>query len=104
MRVFTANSPVEAHIVCQQLRSENIECEIRGENLFGLKGELPATSESDPYIWIHEPQQYQTAMKIVSQYLHQSCVSTYWCCSNCGEENEGQFALCWCCGEPDTSS
>ncbi|EPN8460557.1 DUF2007 domain-containing protein [Vibrio cidicii] len=104
MRVFTANSPVEAHIVCQLLRSENIECEIRGENLFGLKGELPATSESDPYIWIHEPQQYQAAMKIVSQYLHQSCVSTYWCCSNCGEENEGQFALCWCCGEPDTSS
>ncbi|EJN6826402.1 DUF2007 domain-containing protein [Vibrio cidicii] len=104
MRVFTANSPVEAHIVCQLLRSENIECEIRGENLFGLKGELPATSESDPYIWIHEPQQYQAAMKIVSQYLHQSCVSTYWCCSNCGEENEEQFALCWCCGEPDTSS
>ncbi|MFH4663437.1 DUF2007 domain-containing protein [Vibrio cidicii] len=104
MRVFTANSPVEAHIVCQLLRSENIECEIRGENLFGLKGELPATSESDPYIWIHKPQQYQTAMKIVSQYLHQSCVSTYWCCSNYGEENEGQFALCWCCGEPDTSS
>lgn len=50
MRVFTANSPVEAHIVCQLLRNENIRCEVRGEGLFGLKGELPATSESDPYL------------------------------------------------------
>lgn len=103
MRVFTANSPVEAHIVCQLLRNENIRCEVHGEGLCGLKGELPATSESDPYIWLHEPQQYQAALKIVSEYLQKPCVVTHWYCSNCGEENEGQFALCWCCGEPDST-
>ena len=39
MKIFSASNPTEAHIICGLLESENIACEVRGEGLFGLKGE-----------------------------------------------------------------
>ena len=38
MKIFSASNPTEAHIICGLLESENIACEVRGEDLFGLKG------------------------------------------------------------------
>lgn len=38
MKIFIAKNPAEAHIVCELLRTEQILCEVRGEGLFGLKG------------------------------------------------------------------
>ena len=37
MKTFSASNPTEAHIICGLLESENIACEVRGEDLFGLK-------------------------------------------------------------------
>ncbi|MEZ9549197.1 putative signal transducing protein, partial [Vibrio crassostreae] len=56
MKIFSASNPTEAHIICGLLESENISCEVRGEGLFGLKGEIPFTEETDPYVWLYEPE------------------------------------------------
>ncbi len=41
MKIYIAKNPAEAHIVCELLKTEQIACEVRGEGMFGLKGELP---------------------------------------------------------------
>ncbi|MGR5542022.1 putative signal transducing protein, partial [Vibrio campbellii] len=41
MKIYFAKHPPEAHIVAQMLQQSGIECEVRGESLFSLQGELP---------------------------------------------------------------
>ncbi|NVC63598.1 DUF2007 domain-containing protein [Vibrio sp. 05-20-BW147] len=98
MRVFTANTPIEAHIVCQLLLNEQILCEVRGEGLFGLKGELPATDDTNPYVWLLEPNKLAFAKTVVESYQSQCTSVANWQCKHCGEEIEGQFGACWYCG------
>lgn len=102
MKIFVANNPTEAHIVCELLKAERIQCEVRGEGLFGLKGELPFGEDTDPYIWLLNPMQKMLAQSIIDAYHQQSNTeaSTLWRCQRCGEENEPQFGACWQCGAP----
>ncbi|PFG45834.1 putative signal transducing protein [Vibrio sp. ES.051] len=100
MKIFIAKNPAEAHIVCELLKSEKISCEVRGEGIFGLKGELPFSDDTDPYVWLLAPEQKLKAIAIVEAYQKQSCRHEYpdWQCPKCLEVNEGQFGACWQCG------
>ncbi len=100
MKIFIAKNPAEAHIVCELLRTEQIQCEVRGEGLFGLKGELPFGDDTDPYIWLFAPEQQMKAAGIVDDYQRQAQPNHYkdWYCPHCSEINEGQFGACWRCG------
>ncbi|MGR5452842.1 DUF2007 domain-containing protein [Vibrio alfacsensis] len=99
MKIYIAQTPTEAHIVCELLKTEHIVCEVRGENLFGLKGELPFGDDTDPYIWLLHPEQKLKASVILEEYRKQA-EPTYldWQCPQCLEQNEGQFGACWHCG------
>lgn len=97
MKIYTANNPPLAHIVCELLRANNIDCEVRGEGVFGLQGELPFGEASEPYVWLLETTQLNRAHELIMQF-EQPQPEASWHCSDCGEENEGQFALCWQCG------
>ncbi|AAO10520.1 putative signal transducing protein [Vibrio vulnificus] len=99
MKIFTANTPIEAHIVCQLLINEAVQCEVRGEGLFGLKGELPATEDTNPYIWLLEPEKLDFAKAILASFREQQVAHQNWLCPQCGEEIEGQFGACWHCGQ-----
>ncbi|MGP8308175.1 putative signal transducing protein [Vibrio sp. YIC-376] len=100
MKIFIANNPAEAHIVCELLKMEQIHCEVRGEGIFGLKGELPFSDDTDPYVWLFDSEQQIKAMAIVAAYQTQAQPNTYqdWQCPECSEMNEGQFGACWQCG------
>ena len=49
-RVFVAQHPAEAHLLKGLLESNGIPSEVRGEALFGVRGEIPFT-EAFPEIW-----------------------------------------------------
>jgi hypothetical protein len=101
MKIFFASSPTEAHIVCELLKSQGISCEVRGEGLFGLKGEIPFTQENDPYIWLFQHSQIDAAKHVIQDFEQQKRPSTepIWVCENCQQENEPQFGACWQCGK-----
>ncbi|WP_375750292.1 DUF2007 domain-containing protein [Vibrio sp. HN007] len=100
MKIYSAKNPTEAHIVSELLKSENIPAEVRGEGIFGLKGELPLTDDTDPYVWISDTSQADEAHEIVNSFKQQSLnTDTEWSCQQCGEKNEGQFGACWQCGQ-----
>ncbi|NOH62892.1 DUF2007 domain-containing protein [Vibrio sp. RE88] len=98
MKIFTANNPPEAHIVCELLKSNQIQCEVRGEGMFGLQGEVPFGENSQPYVWLLDNKMQNHASAIIEQYMQQAPFGSEWQCEQCGETNEAQFAICWQCG------
>lgn len=99
MKAFIASTPTEAHIVCEWLKSERVSCEVRGEGLFGLRGELPLSDDTDAYVWLLDPAQKLKAKKIIEEY-RQQCQThgvQSWRCQHCGNDNEPQFGACWQC-------
>ncbi|MGY2573626.1 DUF7577 domain-containing protein [Vibrio sp. C8] len=99
MKIFIAQHPAEAHIVCGLLRHQNIPCEVRGETLFSVRGEIPFDESSSPYVWLLNLSFLKQAQSIVHDYLHPiNGNEPEWLCEHCGEKNEPQFGLCWNCG------
>lgn len=101
MKIYFAKHPPEAHIVAQMLQQHQIRCEVRGDGLFGLQGELPFNEETFPHVWLYNADDRIAAERLIERYLFQQQASlSGWQCSECQEHNEGQFGACWQCGAP----
>ncbi|KGY12864.1 hypothetical protein NM22_09130 [Vibrio tubiashii] len=98
MKIYSAATPTEAHIVCELLKSHSIDCEVRGEGIFSLQGEIPFGECSEPYIWLLEQSKKQQALDVIEQFNSLS-KGENWFCQECGECNEPQFGACWQCGQ-----
>jgi hypothetical protein len=107
-RVFVARHPTEAHFVRALLDGEGITAEVRGEALFGVRGEVAATPETLPSVWIVEDRQFDSAMVVIGRYEGQGTSldpkGPDWQCSKCGEIIESQFTACWRCGTAKPTS
>ena len=101
-KVYTAKNPADAHLLKGLLEGENIETEVRGEFLFGVRGEVPITPDTCPSVWVMDDADYARAVELVSTFCEEELSNPMkgeaWRCS-CGEENEGQFTECWSCGK-----
>lgn len=102
IKVYVAQNPTEAHLVKGLLESEGIGCEVKGEALFGARGELPMTPETAPSVWIFDESLFLSARQIIKDYestrYEEDSETEIWICQTCGEESEGQFGACWNCG------
>lgn len=101
-KVYTAKNPADAHLLKGLLEGENIEAEVRGEFLYGVRGEVPITPDTCPSVWVLEDADYDRAMELVTIFSEgvppTPVEGKAWYCS-CGEENESQFTDCWSCGK-----
>lgn len=97
MKIFTAATPTEAHIVCELLKSNQVSCEVRDEGIFGLQGEVPFGENSEPYVWLLDNDTLPLAQAIIADY-QQAHLGEQWQCHQCHESNEAQFGICWQCG------
>ena len=100
-KVYIANNPADAHLLKGLLEGENIEAEVRGEFLYGVRGEVPITPDTCPSVWVMDDADYDRAMDLVSTFREgeppNPIEGKAWRC-RCGEENESQFTECWSCG------
>ncbi|WP_341661583.1 DUF2007 domain-containing protein [Vibrio sp.] len=99
MKIYSAPTTPEVHIVCELLKSQRINCRIIGDGIVGLQGEIPFDDNTCPFIWLLDISQCEQARYIIQQYEQQTPSSIRWQCNQCGELNEEQFGLCWKCGE-----
>ena len=103
LQVYIAQHPTEAHFVKGLLETQNIECCVKGETLFGARGEIPITIETAPSVWIYDEAKFEEAQSAVKEYeksMNQEySVGDNWVCNTCGEEHESQFTSCWKCGK-----
>lgn len=81
------------------LKSNGIDGFIKNEYLSGGAGELPP-NECWPRLFVNE-HDFDRAEHIIQSELNvQPSHQPSWTCGQCGEVNEGQFAICWKCGAP----
>jgi hypothetical protein len=98
-KVFVAQHPTEAHLLKGLLESNGIPSEVRGDALFGVRGEIPFT-EAFPEVWILDDTQAGEAFDVLrnrSTATSDVDASQSWRCSSCGETIEAQFTACWRC-------
>ena len=101
-QVYIAQHPLDAHFVAGLLQTEGIAAVVRGESLFSVRGEVPATTETSPSVWVVDDTQFAQARSLVLAYSRGEMPSraqgTAWQCPQCGEYLEPQFTACWQCG------
>ncbi len=101
-QVFVAQHPTEAYFVKDLLEREGIDAEVRGEALFGMRGEAPVTPDTLPSVWVSEERQSEKALAVVAAYRRgdgrAAAAGQPWRCLRCAEELESQFTTCWKCG------
>ncbi|MDH3409312.1 MAG: DUF2007 domain-containing protein [Gammaproteobacteria bacterium] len=80
------------------LQSEGIACRIKNSILGGIAGEMPL-DQVWPELWVINDLDYDRAKQLIDKAITDESPQEPWKCRKCGEENEGQFAACWKCGE-----
>ena len=96
-KVTIADSLITINHYKNILISEGIPAFLRNEHLGGIIGEMPF-QEVWPQLWVENDLDYDRAKQLIdAATIIEESPTASWQCSNCGEENEGQFAACWAC-------
>lgn len=105
IKVYTADNPVDAHLLKGLLEGEGIEAEVRGEFLWGCRGEIPLLPETSPSVWVIDDADRERAGEIIAVFIRHVEMDRKagrddggWACPACGAPNEGRFTDCWKCG------
>ena len=102
MRVFVAQTPMEAHLIRGLLQADGIFAEVRGEYLFTTKKSIGVIPGLLPEVWVLKESQREKAMDLVARYSKGEVMcepgATSWSCPKCAEQHEPQFTECWKCG------
>ncbi|WP_371189454.1 putative signal transducing protein [Thalassotalea maritima] len=104
MLIYSHETLWQVHHIKQLLHMHGIDCHIRNDNLTSLAGEVPIT-DTWPELWLVDKEQAPQAEKIIKETLtNNSSALPAWKCEQCQEVNEGQFAICWQCGNMASKS
>ncbi len=98
-KVTSADSIITINHYKNLLASEGISVFLKNEHFGSIMGEIPF-QEVWPELWIKNDLDYDRAMQLIdSNGLSQESPVASWSCEACRIENEGQFSVCWSCGE-----
>jgi hypothetical protein len=97
-RVYTADNRALAWHIKNILQSNSIEAEVRNDTLHSAQGGIPV-NECYPEVWVINEADELPAAKLIEEQQNsdQAIQKPQWNCSNCGEQNFGQFEICWNC-------
>ena len=99
--VYSADTQIDAQLVCDALLAEGIDAFVSGGYLAGAAGDLPVGALIS--VRIRESSQYQRARVVVHAFESSAGAGTSVRCTRCGETVDGEFSHCWNCGEPVAS-
>ena len=98
-KLTSVHSIVTANHYRNLLVSEGIPAVLRNEHFGSIMGEVPF-QDVWPELWIENDLDYDRALQLIdAAKIADESPQKPWRCPNCREENEGQFAACWNCGE-----
>lgn len=100
VRAYSAANPMEAELLVGMLAQHGIAAGLRSQGLMGGIGELPLDALHTP-VWV-DPADLERARDLLQAYEAKHDAQE-WHCPACGEINEGNFELCWQCGQERVS-
>lgn len=95
-RLCRAVNLPEAHILRGLLEQAGIETRVFNEHAQGGVGELPVM-DACPELWVNEEDAARAAA-VLEAFHRQPSVDVSATCGGCGEDNPGNFQVCWNCG------
>lgn len=78
------------------LELNHIDSQIKNEYGHTSGGEL-GLPNSLLELWLLNDQDYEKARSIIETQIADPTDTKPWICDKCGEENEGNFEICWNC-------
>ena len=100
-RVHTGVTLADTTHLKNLLELSGIDSFIKNTYLGSGAGDLPVFDVS-PELWVLEDADVARAAAVIRDALRpESTAAEPWLCRQCGESNEGQFAVCWRCGAND---
>lgn len=97
IRIYQAADLPQAHLIAGLLRHAGIAARVLKENAQGGLGDIPF-GEAYPEVWIERPSDLDRAKAIIEEFENPTIHSGSVTCPACGEDNPGNFELCWKCG------
>jgi len=99
-KLYSSEDRVFLYLLQSKLTENGINCIIKNEAPCGpAGGEIPPVIAL-PELWVIDNQYVTDAMQIIQQELSSLSVPKKdWKCPQCGEYLEGQFDVCWKCGQ-----
>jgi hypothetical protein len=98
VRIYSATSLPDAHLVRGLLGQAGIDATVFNENLQGGLGEIPFT-HAYPEVWIVDERDLQRAREVIRQIERPLPGLGSIICPLCHEGSPGHFQICWNCGE-----
>lgn len=89
----TVYSEMEAQVLVAHLNDENIESTIDKDDAGGMHPQLQAARGVKILVQDYDLQRAKRVIEQPNENL------SSWTCKNCNEVHEGQFQVCWNCGE-----
>ena len=103
-RIHSEPNPIFIYQIKDLLEEKGIATIIKNEHLSGGVGELPPT-EVWPELWVVNNDDKDPAKRLVDGFMKSIKANPEsWACPGCGEVIEGQFNICWSCGQESTSN
>jgi hypothetical protein len=99
-RISFHSSLVDATHFKNLLEHAGIRCTIKNAQLSGGLGEIPFL-ECSPEVWVLDERDFGDAERLLREQRSAGPTPPTWRCRHCGEQNEGQFAVCWRCERGD---
>lgn len=98
-RIYTAQNLPEAYLVRDLLARSGVAAHVFNEHAMAAMGEL-ALGAAYPQVWIAQEHQEQHARAVIADYETRPASTRTKHCVSCGEQNPGEFELCWNCAAP----
>lgn len=98
-KIYTHELLISVKHVQNLLTQANIPCLIKNANAFSGIGAL-AAFEIWPELWVLNAHDVAEAEAVMQNTLQDRFTSATWHCSNCTEDIEAEFEMCWKCLQP----
>ena len=95
LKAFQGVDRFEPYLIRDWLLKNGITAEVRGFDL-GTLGALP-NFEEFPSVWVPESE-LENAKHLIGTFQPPPNNNAPWICSQCQEQNPGEFGSCWNCG------
>lgn len=97
IRIYQAANLPQAHLLAGLLRHAGIDSRVLKENAQGGLGDIPF-GEAYPEVWIEHVRDTDRANAIIAEFESDPVDHGSTICPSCGEDNPGNFEMCWKCG------
>ena len=93
--IYTNENPLLVHSAKNILDMKGIESFYKNEHGNTMGPEFGTSNFLE--LWIANKKDYNLARELIDSEIENPPLQEPWLCSECNEENEGSFDLCWKC-------